>query len=79
MPAVFLPVQGMTCAAAWGYSAVGVLVPSVFPHSGHGVLPHRYFEAAAGIISFVLLGKMLESRARKRLSDASTNILARRR
>jgi len=62
--------------AAWGYSAVGVLIPSVFPHSEHGVLPHLYFEAAAGIITFVLLGKMLESRARKRLSDAVRGLIA---
>ncbi|HEU5073699.1 MAG TPA: HAD-IC family P-type ATPase, partial [Polyangiaceae bacterium] len=62
--------------AAWGYSAVGVLVPGVFPHSEHGVLPHLYFEAAAGIVTFVLLGKMLESRARKRLSDAVRGLIS---
>jgi Cu+-exporting ATPase len=62
--------------AAWGYSAVGVLVPSLFPHAEHGRLPHLYFEAAAGIITFVLLGKMLESRARKRLSDAVRGLVS---
>lgn len=62
--------------AAWGYSAVAVLVPDLFPHAQHGVRPHLYFEAAAGIISFVLLGKVLESRARKRLSDAVRGLVS---
>ncbi len=62
--------------AAWTYSAVGVLVPSVFPHSEHGMLPHLYFETAAAIVSFVLFGKLLESRARKRLSDAVRGLVS---
>jgi Cu+-exporting ATPase len=62
--------------AAWGYSAVGVLFPAVFPHSDHGMLPHLYFEAAAAIITFVLLGKMLESRARRGLSDAVRGLVS---
>jgi Cu+-exporting ATPase len=62
--------------AAWGYSAVAVLVPSLFPHAEHGVLPHLYFEASAAIITFVLLGKRLESRARKRLSDAVRGLIS---
>jgi Cu+-exporting ATPase len=62
--------------AAWGYSAVGVLVPSLFPHAEHGVLPHLYFEASAAIVTFVLLGKRLESRARKRLSDAVRGLIS---
>jgi Cu+-exporting ATPase len=62
--------------AAWGYSTAGVLVPSLFPHAEHGVLPHLYFEASAAIITFVLLGKRLESRARKRLSDAVRGLIS---
>jgi Cu+-exporting ATPase len=62
--------------AAWGYSALGVLVPGLFPHTEHGMLPHLYFEAAAAIITFVLLGKRLESRARKRLSDAVRGLVS---
>jgi Cu+-exporting ATPase len=67
---------GMGVIAAWGYSAVAVLVPSLFPHAEHGVLPHLYFEASAAIITFVLLGKRLESRARKRLSDAVRGLIS---
>jgi P-type Cu+ transporter len=62
--------------AAWTYSTVGVLMPSLFPHSEHGLLPHLYFEAAGGIITFVLLGKVLEARARKRLSDAVRGLVS---
>jgi len=57
-------------AAAWGYSAVALFAPSLFPHAEHGHVPHLYFEAAAAIITFVLVGKMLEARARRRLLDA---------
>ncbi|MCC6877214.1 MAG: copper-translocating P-type ATPase [Sandaracinaceae bacterium] len=56
--------------AAFGYSAVAVLAPSLFPHAEHGALPHVYFEAAGAIVTFVLLGKLLEARAKKRLTDA---------
>ena len=41
----------------------------------HGA-PHLYFEAAAAIITFVLLGKLLETRARRRLSDAVRGLVA---
>jgi Cu+-exporting ATPase len=63
-------------AAAYAYSAVAVLAPGLFPHAEHGVLPHLYFEAAAAIIVFVLLGRLLESRARRRLSDAVRGLVA---
>lgn len=61
--------------AAWGWSAVATLAPQWFvagPHVEHAApaAPHVYFEAAAAIVSFVLLGKFLESRARWRLGDA---------
>lgn len=55
--------------AAYVYSALAVLAPSLFPHGEHQA-PHLYFEAAAAIVTFVLLGRLLESRARRKLSDA---------
>lgn len=60
----------MGTGAAWVYSAIAVLAPGLFPHAAHGMRPHIYFEAAGAIVSFVLLGKVLETRARKRLTDA---------
>jgi len=70
--------------AAWGYSTVALVAPDIFPqpgpqpgpHAGHDAAPHLYFEAAAAIIAFVLLGKLLETRARKRLSDAVRGLVA---
>lgn len=56
--------------AAWGYSLVALAFPRLFPHSEHGLQPHLYFEAAATIVTFVLLGKLLEARARRQLGDA---------
>lgn len=55
--------------AAFAYSFVALVFPNVFPHREHGT-PHLYFEAGAAIVTFVLLGKLLEARARRRLSDA---------
>ena len=62
--------------AAWIYSTIALTLPGLFPHAGHGVMPHLYYEAAAAILSFVLLGKLLETRARRRLSDAVRGLVA---
>jgi Cu+-exporting ATPase len=66
----------MGTGAAYAYSLVAVVAPQVFPHAEHGVVPHVYFEAAGAIIAFVLLGKLLESRAKKRLADAVRGLVA---
>ncbi|MBS2012496.1 MAG: copper-translocating P-type ATPase [Deltaproteobacteria bacterium] len=63
-------------ASAWIYSTVALVAPGLFPHAAHGRVPHLYFEAAAAILTFVLLGKMLEARAKKRLSDAVRGLVA---
>lgn len=57
--------------SAWIYSAVAVLVPALFPENlfMHGIIP-VYFEAAAVITALVLLGQVLELRARGRTNDA---------
>jgi Cu+-exporting ATPase len=53
---------------AWLYSAVVTVVPGVFERAG---LPAAvYFEAVSMIIALILLGKVLESRAKARTSDA---------
>ncbi len=62
--------------SAYGYSAVAVLAPGLFPHAEHGVRPHLYFEASASIVAFVLFGKWLETRARRRLSDAVRGLVS---
>ena len=58
--------------AAYLYSVVATIVPGHLPEAfrnQHGVVP-VYFEAAAVIISLVLLGQVLELRARERTGDA---------
>jgi len=48
-----------------------MLFPGAFPAgSGHDGKPGLYFEAAAVIIVLVLLGQVLELRARQRTSGA---------
>jgi Cu+-exporting ATPase len=63
---------GLGVAVAWGYSVVAAVVPGIFPRSVFdemGVVP-VYFEAAAVITALVLLGQVLELRARSRTNAA---------
>ncbi|BAN36047.1 cation transporting ATPase [Sulfuricella denitrificans skB26] len=63
---------GLGVAVAWGYSMVAALVPGLFPRSvfnDMGVVP-VYFEAAAVITALVLLGQVLELRARSQTNAA---------
>ncbi|KXS33145.1 MAG: Copper-translocating P-type ATPase [Candidatus Gallionella acididurans] len=57
---------------AWSYSVVGTFLPDIFPATlrrADGTLP-IYFEAAAAITALVLLGQVLELRARSRTNTA---------
>jgi Cu+-exporting ATPase len=61
---------------AFLYSAVAMLTPQVFPHAlRHGGDVGVYFEAAAVIIVLVLLGQVLEIRARSRTGSAIRALL----
>lgn len=63
--------------AAWLYSIVGTLAPSLFPADlrlADGAVP-IYFEAAAVITVLVLLGQVLELRAREKTSGAIKALL----
>jgi Cu+-exporting ATPase len=59
-------------SVAWSYSVVALLAPGIFPavmqHSNGTVAV--YFEAAAVIIALVLLGQVLELRARSQTNTA---------
>jgi len=63
--------------AAYFYSGAAVLFPGLFPDSfrGHGGQLAVYFEAAAVITALVLLGQVLELRARRRTSAAIRALL----
>jgi Cu+-exporting ATPase len=62
---------------AYGYSVVAALLPDIFPHAfrGHSGEPAVYFEAAAIITTLVLLGQVLELRARSQTSSAIKALL----
>ena len=65
--------------AAFAYSAVATFAPSVVstdPHAGGAQTPAPvYFETAVVIIVLVLLGKLLEARARGRASEAIRRLI----
>src|SRR5918994_947806 len=63
--------------AAYGFSVVATLAPGVFPASfrTHGGQVGVYFEPAAVIVVLVLLGQVLELRARSRTGAAIRKLL----
>jgi Cu+-exporting ATPase len=63
--------------AAYGYSVIATLFPDIFPPSfhGHSGTVAVYFEAAAIITTLVLLGQVLELRARGQTSSAIKALL----
>jgi P-type Cu+ transporter len=69
----------MGTGVAYFYSLVATLFPQFFPASfrsmGMGGHPDVYFEAAAAIVALVLLGQVLELRARSHTSSAIRALL----
>ncbi len=61
-------------SAAFGLSLVLTLDAGAAMLSWHG--PHLYYEAAAAVVTLVLLGRVLEERARQRTSAAVRALLA---
>jgi Cu+-exporting ATPase len=59
---------------AYLYSSMLVLFPDWFPDSVNTM--DVYFDTAAAIIALILLGKMLESRAKRKASDAMKSLLS---
>jgi Cu+-exporting ATPase len=68
---------GLGTGAAWLSSAVATVAPESFPPSfrTHGA-PPVYFEAAAVIVTLVLLGQVLELRARHQTGAAIRALLS---
>ncbi len=64
-------------AVAYGYSVVAILFPGLFPAAFRDADGHVavYFEAAAVIVTLVLLGQVLELRARSRTGAAIKALL----
>ncbi len=67
---------GLGVSVAYGYSVVAALVPGVFPASFRdGGEVAVYFEAAGVIVTLILLGQVLELRARGQASAAIRKLL----
>jgi P-type Cu+ transporter len=62
--------------AAYFYSVVAVIAPAIFPESfrSHGEVG-LYFEAAAVITTLILLGQLIEAKARSRTGQAIKALL----
>jgi P-type Cu+ transporter len=67
----------MGTGTAYLFSVIATVVPGIFPASfiGHGGRPEVYFESAAIIVTLVLLGQVLELRARRQTSSAIKSLL----
>src|SRR5262249_6999760 len=67
----------MGTGTAYLYSVVATLVPGIFPESflTHGGRPDVYFEVSAMIVTLVLLGQVLELRARRQTGSAIKALL----
>ncbi|OAP39828.1 ATPase [Sinorhizobium glycinis] len=58
-------------AAAWGYSVVATFAPGLLPAGTANV----YYEAAAVIVTLILLGRLLEAHAKGRTSEAIRHLM----
>ena len=69
---------GLGVALAYLFSVAGVLAPGLFPHEfhEHGSGVGIYFEAAAVIVTLVLLGEVLQLRAIGETGQAIKKLLA---
>jgi Cu+-exporting ATPase len=67
---------GLGVGSAYGYSALGTIAPGVFPDGFrmHGVV-QTYFDTAVVITVLVLLGQVLELRARRQTGAAIRQLL----
>ncbi|HEV2708123.1 MAG TPA: heavy metal translocating P-type ATPase [Pyrinomonadaceae bacterium] len=61
--------------AAYLYSVAATLAPGFFSTAAHMHAPPVYFEAASVIIALILLGRLLESRAKGQTSDAIRRLM----
>jgi len=59
-------------SAAFGYSTIAALFPQLFPPDVRGQV---YFDTAAFIIALILLGRLLEARAKGRTSEAIKKLI----
>jgi Cu+-exporting ATPase len=68
---------GLGVSVSYVYSLIATLLPGIFPESfrGHGGEVAVYFEAAGVIVTLILLGQVLELRARSQTGAAIKKLL----
>lgn len=59
--------------SAYAYSAAATFFPQFFTKAG--VMPHIYYDAAAMIVTLILLGRLLEATAKGKTSSAIKNLM----
>ena len=63
----------LSTGIAWGFSMFNMLAPQFW--LSRGITPHVWFEASAVIIAFILLGRLLEERAKGNTSLAIKKLM----
>lgn len=63
----------LSTGIAWIFSVANMF----FPHfwESHGIVPHVYFEASSVIIAFIMLGRLMESKAKGNTSAAIRKLM----
>jgi len=59
--------------SAYGYSTVATLFPRLFAQAD--LIPHVYYDGAAMIVTLILLGRLLEAKAKGRTSQAIRKLM----
>lgn len=63
----------LSTGVAYLFSVFNLLFPSFW--LSRGIAPHVYFEAATGIVAFILLGRLMEERAKRRTSSSVRKLI----
>lgn len=63
----------LSTGIAWLFSVANMLFPDYW--LSHGIHPHVYFEASSVIIAFILLGRLMESKAKGNASSAIRKLM----
>ncbi|MGL5981475.1 MAG: heavy metal translocating P-type ATPase [Phocaeicola sp.] len=63
----------LSTSVAYLYSLANLLFPSFW--YSRGITPHLYFEAAGMIVAFILIGRLLEQRAKNRTATAIQSLI----
>lgn len=63
----------LSTAVAYLFSLANLLFPQFW--LSHGIEPHLYFEAAGMIVAFILIGRLLETRAKNSTASAIKSLI----